>query len=56
MYELFDDFKLDALNCGTDYYSDDSLKPQNIDNAFKIYQHAKNGTTLSLMATLLLLG
>ena len=46
MYELFDDFKLDALNCGTDYYSDASLKPQNIDNAFKIYQHAKNGTTL----------
>jgi len=46
MYELFDDFKLDALNCGTDYYADGSLKPQNIDNAFKIYQHAKNGTTL----------
>jgi hypothetical protein len=46
MYELFDDFKLDALNCGTDYYSDASLKSQNIDNAFKIYQHAKNGTTL----------
>jgi len=46
MYELFDEFKLDALNCGTDYYSDASLKPQNIDNAFKIYQHAKNGTTL----------
>jgi hypothetical protein len=46
MYELFDDFKLDALNCGTDYYADASLKPQNIDNAFKIYQHARNGTTL----------
>ena len=46
MYEHFDDFKLDALDCGTDYYADASLKPQNIDNAFKIYQHAKNGTTL----------
>ena len=46
MYEHFDDFKLDALNCGTDYYADASLKPHNIDNAFKIYQHAKNGTTL----------
>jgi len=46
MYEHFDDFKLDALNCGTDHYADASLKPQNIDKAFKIYQHAKNGTTL----------
>ena len=46
MYEHFDDFKLDALNCGTDYYADASLKPQNIDSAFKIYQRAKKGTTL----------
>jgi hypothetical protein len=46
MYEHFDDFKLDALNCGKDYYCDASLKPQNIDTAFKIYQHAKSGTTL----------
>ena len=46
MYEHFDDFKLDALNCGTDYYYDASLKPQNIDNAFTIYLQAKNGTTL----------
>ena len=46
MYEHVDDFKLDALNCGTDYYADASLTPQNIDKAFKIYQHAKKGTTL----------
>lgn len=46
MYEHFDDFKLDALNCGKDYYRDASLTPQNIDSAFTIYQHAKNGTTL----------
>lgn len=25
MYEHFDDFKLDTLNCGTDYYADASL-------------------------------
>ncbi|MDO8843717.1 MAG: hypothetical protein Q7U98_03110 [Methylicorpusculum sp.] len=46
MYDHINHFRQDALECGTDYYSDDSLKPQNIDTAFKIYQHARQGTTL----------
>lgn len=46
MYKHSNEFMRDALECGTDYYSDASLNPQNIDSAFKIYQHARQGTTL----------
>ena len=46
MYQYFEAFRKDALACGGVYYPDVSLKPQNIDAAFKIYQTAKKGTTL----------
>ncbi|MBS3955361.1 MAG: hypothetical protein KGZ88_20630 [Methylomicrobium sp.] len=46
MYTDINNFRQDAFECGTDYYSDASLNPQNIDTAFKIYQHARQGTTL----------
>jgi hypothetical protein len=46
MYEYFEAFRIDALACGETYYTDVSLKPQNIEAAFEVYQNAKKGTTL----------
>ena len=46
MYEYVKPFRDDALTCGEAYYPDVSLKPQNIDAAFKIYENVKKGTTL----------
>jgi hypothetical protein len=46
MYEYVEAFRDDALACGGAYYPDVSLKPQNIDAAFRIYENAKKGTTL----------
>ena len=46
MYQYFEAFRNDALACGGAYYPDVSLKPQNIDAAFRIYQNARKGTRL----------
>jgi hypothetical protein len=46
MYECFEAFERDALDCGATHYPDTSLQPQNIRAAFNIYQNARKGTTL----------
>ena len=46
MYEDFEIFIRDALNCRAGYYPDKSLDPQEIETAVKIYRNAKQGTTL----------
>ena len=42
MYEHIEDFQVAALACGDDYYTDISLKPDEIETAFKIYRKASN--------------
>jgi len=48
MYKSLAAFKSDAQKCGRSYYRDHSLEPENIENAYKIYQNAGLGTTLGL--------
>jgi len=47
MYESIDEFRTAALDCGADYYTDESLHREMIAAAFRIYRNASAGTKLS---------
>jgi hypothetical protein len=46
MYSTLEEFTKDALDCGTDYYSDRSLLPDRIEAAYKIYRKVSQGTKI----------
>ena len=47
MYESFELFQAEALECGNNYYSDLSLQRDKMSAAYKIYRKAKAGTALT---------
>lgn len=47
MYDQFEDFRTDALECGPTYYGDDSLEDDNLEAAFRIFQKSREGTKLT---------
>ena len=47
MYQHFDEFRKAALSCGADYYTDQSLRHDMLEAAFRIYRNASAGTKLS---------
>jgi hypothetical protein len=46
MYRSLKVFRDDALGCGPDYYGDDSVQPDKLEAAYRIYQQASAGTKL----------
>lgn len=46
MYQSLKEFRDDVLGCGPDYYGDDSLRPNKLEAAYRIYQQASAGTKL----------
>jgi hypothetical protein len=46
MYSSYNSFRAEAIDCGTDYYVDESLQPNKTVAAFKIYENACAGTKL----------
>lgn len=46
MYVSLSDFRADAHACGNEYYADESLQPQKLDAAYRIYANASKGTQL----------
>jgi len=47
IYERSAEFQAAALNCGANFYSDGSLRPDKLAAAFRIYRNALAGTRLS---------
>ena len=47
MYEFIEYFRIAALKCGMDYFTDGSLHQGMIDAAFRIYRNASAGNRLA---------
>ena len=46
MYRSLEEFQFDARACGPDCYMDDSLQPEKLAAAYRIYEQASGGTKL----------
>jgi hypothetical protein len=46
MYRSLKMFRDDAVGCGPDHYGDDSVQPNKLEAAYRIYQQASAGTKL----------
>jgi hypothetical protein len=47
MYDQFEEFRADALECGPLYYADGSLEDEKLEAAFRIFQKSRDGTRLA---------
>ena len=47
MYDQFEEFRADALECGPLYYTDGSLEENKLQAAFRIFQKSRGGTRLA---------